>query len=445
MQAQFSALLELAQFSFPLILIRLSATVRMLILTWLFAQLGASAMAAGALIISLFITLSTFCIGVLMTASGVMCAYAIGAEDDAEVVRVLQQSVWLAVLISIPLMLLLYQMQPLLVLLQQPTVIVMQVAAFAKGLAWMFLPFCLGITIYKLFVNVKQAKVFFIYTVFTLAMNAGLGYVLMQSMGIAGVSFALALTSWLQLVAVMLHAVLNQHTCRYVLGISLCWPQWDYIGKLWALGWPVGCKLNLQYFLLFIFANVLGAYAWQELPVYQLLLQVFLLTACLASGVAMSMEVLVAQALGAGDTADALATVRTGLILVVIYVGVTIIIGFGTQGYWLPYIFANDSVNYQLVWQCVPYVIIYQLLSMVRSVLSSCLVVFKRSKEALLAEVLGPWLLGFPLGLVLCIYLHQHLLGVLQGLAVGAVGSALMMTRYYSVAVKNLLLLPTSR
>lgn len=129
---------QLALLSTPLLVAKIGVPIRGLIVTWIFAQLGTQALAAGALTFSLLMAIITFFLGVLMSSVGVSVAYAMGANDKQEVTQALQQGLWLGVLLSIPAMVILYNAAPILLLLGQNKEVVALAAQFAHGLAWLF-------------------------------------------------------------------------------------------------------------------------------------------------------------------------------------------------------------------------------------------------------------------------------------------------------------------
>jgi MATE family multidrug resistance protein len=427
----------LALLSAPLLIAKLGVPIRGLAVTWIFAQLGTQALMAGALGYSLLMVMVTFFLGVLMSSLGVLIAYATGADDTQQTTRVLQHGLWLGILLSIPVMLLLYNVAPVLRLLGQEEAIVTLVSQFAHGLAWIFIPYTVVVSAAKLFTNLKKTHIPMLYSFWGLFATVITSYALalgkwgFPEMGIAGVGWGMAIAYWSQALIIGIHISFGKYTQAYPIFRQLIWPKLNELNKLWRIGWPVGLKYSAEFGLFFIIAAIIGVVHYPELAVYQVILQLFMISSCLSSGVGLGTEALVGQALGGLKNSVVKPTCYAGMLLTTVYIG-TIVIALWLFPHWFAhFFFPDDSVDFILFLHVIGWVIAFQLLDGMRKVTADILITFKDPQFPLVAEVIGSWGIGLPLGYVIGVMAGQGLVGFLLSLVIGLLVSFLLMfTRF---------------
>jgi MATE family multidrug resistance protein len=278
--------------SSPLLVTKLSIPLRGFAVSWIFATIGTQTLAAGTLGYSLLIASVTFFLGVLMSSVGVAVAYAMGANDNTTVTQIVQQGMWLGAFLSVFGMLLFYHATSFFLYFGQDPLIATLAGRFARGLAWVFLPYCIIVCTSKLLTNLNKTRIVMIYSAIALVVTVLMSYVLafgkcgFPVLGIAGVGWGIAIAYWLQASLVALHVTLNYATKSYQVFTSFAWPDWRSQKKLWQIGLPIGLKHTAEFGLFFIISLILGAVAVHtQLAVYQITLQFFMLSSCLSSAV----------------------------------------------------------------------------------------------------------------------------------------------------------------
>ncbi|MEM6838944.1 MAG: MATE family efflux transporter, partial [Cyanobacteria bacterium P01_C01_bin.120] len=114
-QQEVRALLHLA---IPLTCVQLAEGMISFIDTLMMGWLGTAALAAGGLGAIIFWTLLSLFTG-LLEMTGALAAEAFGAEDRVQVRRINAQALWLSLAVSIPALLLLWHLAPILLRLGQ--------------------------------------------------------------------------------------------------------------------------------------------------------------------------------------------------------------------------------------------------------------------------------------------------------------------------------------
>ncbi len=421
----------------PLLASKMGVPLRGFVATWLFAQLGTNALAAGALTYSLFIAITTFILGVLMSSVGVLTAYATGANNEHDIIKTLQQGCWLGILLAVPAMIILYHIDTLLVILEQEQAIISLATQLANGLAWSLLPFAISINFYKLFINLNLSYVPMFYSAFNLLTMGFFGYGLvfgrmgLPECGIAGIGYGITISAWLHWLILMCHLRLYHQTKKYHIFTRGFYPNVQYLKKLWCIGWPIGTKYTMEFFLFFLIASLIGALTPEDLAVYQVVLQFFMLSSCLSGGVGLSTEALIGQAIGAQQHHLVKPICCAGLLLSISYISLAAIILIVFQHHIGQWFFLNDSNDYLRFLNIMGLIIVFQLFDSLRKVITDILVALKTSWYPLIAELIGLWCISLPLGYFLGITAHTGLKGFLIALIIGLIFSVIAMSSQF--------------
>lgn len=433
---------QLVRLSSPTLIAKINLVIRGVAVTWIFAELGEQALAAGALGYSLLIATVTFLLGVITSSVGVLISYAIGAKDNAEITTVLQQGLWLGVLLSIPCILLFYNVTPILFLFGQEKEIAILAGQFAQSLAWIFIPYTVITNLTKLFANLKKTHITMLYSFFGLGVTIAVSYLLalgklgLPNMGIAGIGWGITIAYWLQAMILIFHVSFGENTKHYYLFFPFFMPNRDCLKSMWAIGWPLGFKYNIKYSLFFVLAVIIGALDEKDLAVYQVMLQFFVLSSCFAGSVGLGTGVLTGQAIGGKQTLLVTSSCYVGLLLILSYMGIvaSIIIIFDTK---IVSLFFNEGTpDFQLLTNILIWIILFQLLDSFDKVIASILIAFKDPHFSLIVETLGLWLISLPLGYFLGIYKGIGLSGFLIALIVGIFLSSIAMVIRFQFKLK---------
>jgi multidrug resistance protein, MATE family len=130
-----SEIKAVAKLALPLMAAFLAQKGMQLIDTVMMGWIGPDALAAGALALVTFMTLIVFCMGTL-SAVGVFCAHARGANTLLGVTTALQNGLCLALLLALPLMLLVWHIPALLLATGQVPGVVHNSQLLLHSLVW---------------------------------------------------------------------------------------------------------------------------------------------------------------------------------------------------------------------------------------------------------------------------------------------------------------------
>ena len=426
----------------PLVIAKCAVPTRGIIMTLVIAQLGALPLAGSALGFTLYMSAISFLMGVLLPSVGVSIAYAIGANAHDKVRDIIQHGWLLGFLLSVPLALLFYYSEPLLLLLGQQKIIAHQAQQFLRGLAWSFFPAVVLVANYKLFINVNKAHIPMLYVLSGLLLTAvniyalGLGKFGLPHLGIFGVGLALSISSWLSAFIVSIHISFAESTKGYQVFSRFLSFDIKRITDLWRIGWPVGLRNNAESMLYFVIASIVGIYSHNDLPVLQVLLQFFALTTSLSAGVGYGAEALIAQILGAKRFHDVRIASYASIVFALLLTSIVVFILLLFPHWVAHFFFPLGSHPFVLLVSMFGIVAVFQLIDACREMLSDILVTFKDSRFPLFSGILSFWLIGLPIGFSYGLYSeHVGIRSLFIGLLIGLVVNFLLLLKRFKTRV----------
>ncbi|WP_423062546.1 MATE family efflux transporter [Candidiatus Paracoxiella cheracis] len=182
----------------------LSGFIGMLML----ARLGHTVLAASALMTPTMITIIVIMIALLFSVS-VVVGQAWGAGKQYEIGSIIQQGCVLALIISIPAMILFWYVDRFLLWTGQPPELIVYVRQYFHALEWGVVPIMLGATIQQACYGMLKQRLVIILNSFCLLIFVGVSYILIfgklgfKDYGVAGLSYAFSIQAWLNLILLL--------------------------------------------------------------------------------------------------------------------------------------------------------------------------------------------------------------------------------------------------
>jgi MATE family multidrug resistance protein len=407
--------------------------------TILIAHLNHHALAAGALVSNLFITLMVFMWGVLVSISSLV-AQKHGANDAEGVAQIVRDGLCLAALLVIPAMALLWNAAPLLLFFGQHPHTVTLARAYLHGLAWSIPADFYSIVILQFIIGLGHSRVLLFFNLIWIPISLLCSYVLMfgkwgfTAMGITGTGWGWTIGMWFASIALTLYIFLNPNYRRYLLG-HFKTKSFRYLGEILKVGLPLAGMFCIEVSFFMAMALLMGHISSQTLAANQIVLQyVGLLSGVLSFCLAQALTVRVGHTTGAGDI---IAAKRASYIGAIIAVACMLLIGlcYWFVPYWLIAVdldmhaainkaIVNDAKHFFMI------AAIFQIVEAVRIALFGSLRGLNDTSFTMLTSLLSFWGVAFPLGYFLAIHQHWGGNGVWWGMVLGAVcGVALLFWR----------------
>ena len=182
----------------------------------LLGWLGPRSLAAGALGSNLYIAFLIFGMG-LVTAASPLLSRRIGAMPHSvrDVRRTVRQTMWAAVTLAVPVMLLLWHAEGLLILLGQDPQLAAQAAQFVRALEWGFVPALFYLVLRAYVAALERPAWSLLIGAFGVLFNACLNYSLifgamgLPRLGLVGAGIGSSITQTMMFVGLAI--VISQH------------------------------------------------------------------------------------------------------------------------------------------------------------------------------------------------------------------------------------------
>jgi MATE family multidrug resistance protein len=294
--------------AWPLILSNLTMAAIQATDVVLMGWLGPRPLAASALGLNLNFAFSLICLG-LVTASSPMMATALGARLRSvhQVRRTFRQSLWLVVTVVVPIWLILWNSEPIILALGQEPALARDAETFIHGYMWSMLPFLLFQAMRNFVAALERPGWVLAISLVGIVCNALLGYALifgrfgLPELGIFGGGLASSIV-W-GLLAIMLAVVIvtDRQFRRYHLFGRFWRPDWPRYARLWKLGLPIGLAMGFEGGVFSAAAYLMGLIDAESLAAHAVALQIAALSFMVPWGLAQAATVRVGRNLGEGD------------------------------------------------------------------------------------------------------------------------------------------------
>jgi multidrug resistance protein, MATE family len=428
------AVAQLAEFTIPVI-----NSVMM-------GLLGTQNLAAGALGVVIFLTLASICIGILR-AAGALAAEAFGANNLDRVSRINCQGLWLAVALSLPAMLLLWNCDSILPLLGQEENNILLTKSYLHVLVW-GLPAMLGFLYLKQIaaaINFPQFGMVII--VVSLLLNIPVNYVLMfgylgfPALGLAGISWGTMLVYWVSFLASVMLIYFHPNSRDYKLFRYLNEFDGEIFGKIFQIGWPTGIQLAIEMGLFTITAMLMGKLGTSSLAAHEIALQASSIFSAISMAISYAVTARVGQMMGEKNPKGVMRATFVNLSLSALFAFV-VATGFElfSQSIATLYLDINNPDNAVAITQAINFlklVAVYQVFSSIKGVTVGALLGLQDTRVPMIINTSSFWGVGLGGGYLMGIILGWGGTGLWYGLILApAISSLILVGRFYLRAKK---------
>jgi MATE family multidrug resistance protein len=413
----------------------------------LIGRLGDAALAAAALAHTVLFAAFTVGMG-LVSAVAPLAAQAYGARDPRMVRRALRVGLWSVVLLGMPMTLLQFQGEAILLALGQAPETAALAGRYLMGMAWAIIPGWTFIALRSFMGAVNRPEPALWITLAAIPINAVLAYGLifgafgLPALDLMGAGLATAIVNAGMCVATLVIVTTRPPFKKYrVLG-RFWRPDWLLLAKLVAIGLPISGTLLLEYGLFAAAALLMGRIGTAAVAAHQIALQVAAILYMVPFGIATAATVRVGQAVG---RRDAVATRRAGfaaLGLGVGFMGVMTLIVAATR-HSIPFVFlgAEAPQSVETVTLAATLLVLgasFFLTDGAQTVIGGALRGLNDTRVPLLFSAVSFWAVGFVSSLWLGFSLGLGAIGVWIGLSLGtAVYAGLMLWRFHSLTARG--------
>jgi multidrug resistance protein, MATE family len=294
--------------AWPLILTNVSQMLINFTDVWMLARVGPDALAASALGTGITWALMLFGIG-LVAACSPMIASQRGRMPHSvrDVRRTVRQTMWAAVTIGVPIMLLLWFTGPLLSLAGQPERLATDTGIFVRALEWCMIPALLTVVLRNFMSALERPAWILIVGIAGVFINALINWALifghfgLPALGLFGAGVGSSITSMLVFLAMIVVAKYHPKFRRYHVFGRFWRSDWPRYKAIWALGYPIALQLGFEATVFAAAVFLMGYIGTTSVAAHAVAIQIASMTFMVPMGIAQAATVRVGNALGRRD------------------------------------------------------------------------------------------------------------------------------------------------
>lgn len=414
----FLALLRLA---LPIVAVQIGIMFMGVMDTVMVGHLSARALAAVALGNLYFWACGIFGMGVIMALDPVI-AQAVGAKDDLAVARGFQRGFLLALLLTIPTSIVLLFAGPVLRALGQADDVVPLAVSYAMVCIPGVLPFLAFNVLRQTLQAMELVRPIVITMIVANLANILLNWVLIfgklgaPALGVAGAAWATSAARWLMVIVLM--GVAWRPLRPYLGPLRAETLSLAPLGRMLALGAPIGIQFQLEYGIFAVVGLLMGTIGTVPLAAHQVALNIASFTFMVPMGIAAAAAVLVGHAVGRDDALDARQAATAALVSGVGFMGVMAIVLLVAPGL-IARVYTNDAGVIAIAMVLIPLAGFFQVFDGLQVICGGILRGLGDTHSPLIANILGFWVLGLPLGVWLGMRSGYGPAGLWWGLVAG--------------------------
>jgi MATE family multidrug resistance protein len=391
--------------------------------TLMVGRLGPAAIGAVGLASVLFFAVSIFAMGLLLGLDPLV-ARAFGARRIDECHRWLVAGMWLGVLVALPFVGAVRLMTASLGGWGLPPEVLVLSRPYLSILTWSLPPLLLYVAFRRYLQAMSVVRPVMVALVVANLVNAGANWILIfgrlgaPAMGVRGSAYAtltarVFMAAWLFVVIVRREAHMSPRLRDTPLGLDI-----GRVRTLMALGLPAAGQAVLEVGVFAAVTALAGRVSANALAAHQIALNMASVTFMVPLGIASAAAVRVGQAIGRRDPRGAVHAGWTAIMLGVTFMAAAATV-FLTVPYALVRAFTSDGVVVEVGVSLLFVAAVFQLFDGVQGVTTGALRGLGDTRTAMLWNLAGHWLIGLPLGYVLCFHSNLGVVGLWWGLSAG--------------------------
>lgn len=454
-------ILKLTSFAFPIIasaLINMSANF---VAMFMVAKLGTSELAAGALGVSTYITISMLVMPIFYSV-GILISHNKGrGENFSGVSEIVRNGFWIAVILAIPTGFLLWHADSLLLLFGQNKALVELTRTYFHYAALSILPMLMSTVIIQFYNGIGRPRLNMMTSVFTFPAILIFSYYLIfgkygfPKLNLAGVSAAIFFVQSLVCLFRLFYMFIGKEIKKYRIFVGNLKPNPILLKSLFFLGLPIGIQFGGELSAMTLSTYFMGYFGTTALAAMQIVSQYAMLIVMVFLGLSQALSILTSEAYGKNDFALIKAYVRSSLLTLSVFFALILIVFLSIPNYLIQAFVSNDDlankkeiIHLAVIFMGLSGIMLF--LDGVRNLLSGGLRGLQDSKTPMFIGILCLWLISIPLSYIVAFDLNGGPIGLRIGFVSGFVVAAIILWMRISAKTndidpaKNLLITPNN-
>ncbi len=399
-------------------------------------RLGSNELAAVGLAADWFYVLLLLGMGVVSIV-GVLAAQKFGAGDSVGVADSVEQGVIAATIMSIPVMLSVWYLGPVLDLTNQDSEVIRLIKDYSRPLTWGVFPALWFVVLRNFVTALAKSSAIMIITAAALVLNLALNYTLVfgkfgfPAMGVTGAGYGTTIVNWLMLIFLAAHIFNSEHFRQYRFAIFPRQINYETLGEIFILGLPVTVTQMLNGAMFTVAAILVGMISADILAAQMIAYSViyFALSSSVALGDAARVRVAFGIGTRSADAARQSAHISFSLAAAAVFVGAGVLWVFPELlvGVFLDIDDAASAGVLEIALGLSVFAGWFLLFDGVLIVAANAIRGLRDTRTPLWISMAGYWGIGLGIGTWLCFPLGYGAKGLWWGLIMGPVFANILM------------------
>jgi MATE family multidrug resistance protein len=358
-----------------------------------------------------------------------------------DVRRTVRQGLWIAIMVSVPIWLLLWNAEAILLAMRQEPRLAALAGTYVRALMWACLPFYAYIVLRSFISALERPGWALAIVLGAVAFNVLANWCLMfgnlgfPALGLPGSGWATTLSSLLMFAGMAAVVTLERRFRRFRLFGRFWRPDWPRFRALLKLGLPIAALLLFEVSIFNAAAFLMGLINAQSIAAYAIAIQFASLSFMVPMGLGQAVTVRVGRAHGAGDRE---AVTRAGWTAFVLGVGfmammaaTMILLPYPLISAFIDLDAPENAAVVPLAVGFLAYAGLFQVFDGAQAVAGGMLRGLHDTTVPMVYAMVGYWGVGLPLGVALAFPGGMQGDGIWIGLSAGlAVVAALLLRRW---------------
>ncbi|KJH69811.1 MATE family efflux transporter [Aliterella atlantica] len=277
--------------------------------TVMMGWLGQETLAGGGIAATTFTTLLVIATGIVIGVSPLI-AEAYGAGNKLKIQQLTRQGIWLSLLLAIPGMLLLGQINRLMRFGLAENIVIIA-TTFLNTILWGFLPALMFAMFKSVVSSLSQPRVITLVVVIGTLFNAignyilGFGKLGFPALGVQGIAWASVLSNWLMLVLLIVYVCQDKQLKTYNFFEQLDGIDLKILRELVWLGVPIAISFAFEIGLFTTTTYLMGILGTDILAAHQIVFQTIAVIFMIPLGMSFATTIRVGQWMGQQNVAGA--------------------------------------------------------------------------------------------------------------------------------------------